>query len=82
MLEPARNLLKRLWERWKIFAHVVGNFQARVILTLFYLLLVPPFALIVKLAKDPLSLRAAHRSTYWLTRPTPQEPGSAGRQQF
>ena len=30
-----------------------GNFQSRVILTLFYLLIVPIFALIVKVFKDP-----------------------------
>ena len=53
----ARNLLHLVWERWKVVAHVIGNFQARVLLTVFYFLIVPPFALVVKLAKDPMGLR-------------------------
>jgi hypothetical protein len=73
--------LKRLWARWTVIAHAIGNFQARVLLTLFYFAIVPPFALIVKLAKDPLRLRPPRGESFWIARP-PADPAEAGRRQF
>jgi hypothetical protein len=35
----------------------VGEFQSRLILTLFYFLVVPVFAMLARLAGDPLGLR-------------------------
>lgn len=46
----------RIWNRWKSIAHKIGNFQARLILILFYFLILAPFALIVK-RLDPLGMR-------------------------
>lgn len=68
-----------MWARWKVVAHVIGNFQARVLLTLFYFAIVPPFALVVKLAKDPLGLRPPRGTSFWGTRPG-TDPGAARRQ--
>lgn len=48
---------KRIWEWWKPVAHKIGNFQARIILTVFYFTLFAPFALIVKYATDPLRIK-------------------------
>lgn len=42
MIKPA---LKALWTRWKAIAHVIGDFQARLLLTLFYFLVLGPFAI-------------------------------------
>ena len=64
-------LWRRAWERWQRIAHVIGNFQARVMLALFYFVAVPPFAVIVKLFKDPLHYRVP-RGTFWLDRPLPE----------
>ena len=36
------DLLKLAWRKWKAFAHVLGNFQARLLLTVFYVLIVGP----------------------------------------
>jgi len=36
----------RIWARWKVVAPSIGNFQARVLLSVFYFVVVPPFALI------------------------------------
>jgi hypothetical protein len=58
---------KRLWERWKRIAHAIGNFQARVLLTILYLLLVLPFGLAVRLFADPLRIRK--RPHGWLEHP-------------
>ena len=63
---PGRRLM-RLWGRWKIVAHAIGNFQARVILSLLYFLLIPPFGLLVRIFMDPLQLRQARRESFWLT---------------
>ncbi|MGE5060725.1 MAG: hypothetical protein ACM3N3_15900 [Betaproteobacteria bacterium] len=48
---------KRLWERWNRIAKAIGDFQARLILSVFYFIIVGPFALILRWAADPLSLK-------------------------
>ncbi|MGQ0792575.1 MAG: hypothetical protein ACT4NX_00600 [Deltaproteobacteria bacterium] len=49
--------LKALWEWWKPLARKIGDFQARVILTVFYFVFLSPFALIVRFATDPLAIK-------------------------
>jgi hypothetical protein len=76
------NLFKKFWEKWKIFGHKVGNFQARLILSLFYFTVVCPFGMIVKFISKPLRLQLSHGSN-WL----PHEGGgedvmSRARRQF
>ena len=78
VLRPAA----RAWARWKAIAHVIGNFQARVLLSLFYFLVVPPFALIVKVWKDPLRLRLHRGTSGWIERPAAETSSEAGRRQF
>jgi len=58
---------KRLWEGWKRLAHKIGNFQARVLLTILYAVLVLPFGLAVRLLADPL--RVKRRPEGWLEHP-------------
>jgi hypothetical protein len=60
-------MLKRAWEAWKRIAHVIGNFQARVLLTIFYAVLVFPFGIVARLFSDPLRIK--RRPTQWLDRP-------------
>ncbi len=59
--------LKNLWSAWKRIAHKIGNFQARVILTVLYAIVVLPFGLAVRLFSDPLRIK--HRPTRWLDHP-------------
>jgi hypothetical protein len=59
--------LKRFWKAWTRLARKIGNFQARVLLTLLYAILVLPFGLIVRLFADPLRIK--HRPTQWLKHP-------------
>ena len=59
--------LKRAWEAWKRFGHKVGNFQARVLLTIFYGVLVMPFGLAARMFSDPLRIK--QRPTQWLDHP-------------
>ncbi len=54
--EPAVG--RSLWELWKRAAKKIGDFQARVLLTLFYFVVLAPFALAVRWGSDPLALKA------------------------
>ncbi len=56
--------LRRLWERWKVIAEKIGHFQARLILSLVYFVVVSPFALIVRISRDPLGLRRVEGSNW------------------
>jgi hypothetical protein len=53
-----------VWDRWNRLMHGVGNFQARLILTLMYYVVVMPFGLIVRSFTDPLRIK--HPPTAWL----------------
>lgn len=41
-----------------MLARAVGDIQARVLLTLFYFVILGPFALVVRWASDPLAIKA------------------------
>lgn len=74
-------LLRLLWEHWKGFAHRFGNFQARLLLLLFYYVVLAPFALVLKLFSDPLRLRRG--SGEWTPRRTREGDAlSAARREF
>jgi hypothetical protein len=49
--------MRNLWEGWKRIARKIGDFQARIILTLFYFFVVGPFALLLQWRTDPLALK-------------------------
>jgi lipopolysaccharide/colanic/teichoic acid biosynthesis glycosyltransferase len=59
--QEKQNLLLKLWVRWKRFGRRLGDFQARLILTVLYFVVVAPFALIVRFASDPLSIKPHQR---------------------
>ena len=61
------DFLKRIWQGWKKIAHKIGNFQARVLLTIFYGVLVLPFGLAARLFSDPLRIK--NKPTEWLQHP-------------
>jgi hypothetical protein len=59
---------KRLWQAFKAFSRKVGNFQARIILTVFYGILVLPFGLAARLFSDPLRIKRL--PTNWVDHPS------------
>lgn len=71
--------LKRFWAAWKRFAHALGNFQARILLTLIYAVLILPFGLMVRLFSD--SLRTKERPEAWLDYPTVSNEMEQARRQ-
>jgi len=76
-----RRLLKAAWGRWTRIAHAIGTFQARLILAVLYVILLPPFALIARLAGDPLQLRAG-AGPRWLVRAPSGSRLEDARRQF
>ena len=72
---------RKLWERWKVIAHRIGTFQARLILSFLYLVVLPPFALRSRLGADPLGRRPAPGPTYWRPRPEGDPTLDAARKQ-
>ena len=49
--------LKKAWAVWKRIAHKIGDFQARVLLTVIYAVLILPFGLVVRWFSDPLNIK-------------------------
>jgi hypothetical protein len=62
-----RALRTKLWEGWKKFGHALGNFQARVLLTVIYAVLIMPFGLLVRFFAD--SLHSKKRPERWFDHP-------------
>ena len=52
-----KSFFRKIWDGWKKIARKIGDFNARVILTIFYLILLMPFALLVKAFTDPLEIK-------------------------
>ena len=63
-------LLRRLWKGWKAFAHALGRVQTMILLTLFYVLILVPTGLLLRLCgKTPLAYSAAgDAGTFWVSR--------------
>ena len=59
--------LKKAWAVWKRIAHQIGNFQARVLLTVIYAVLILPFGLVVRWFSDPLNIKK--RPVDWFDHP-------------
>ncbi len=59
-------LLKQLWKRWRAFGQVMGDFVARIFMTVFYFTVAIPFGIGVRVFKDPLHLKSPR--TTWLKR--------------
>lgn len=74
------DMLGRFWKKVKIFLEKVGNFQSRVLLTLFYILLVIPMGLIMKLFSDPLRLRGQGDSAWIPKKYQENDSQNVGRQ--
>lgn len=77
-----KHFLRRVWRGWVEIAGYFGDFQARLILTLFYVTILLPFALIMRLFADPLRVRKAPADSGWLPRQEHETDLQATRQQF
>jgi len=57
MKSSSKNVVVRAWAAWKKIARRIGDFQARVILTVLYFIVIAPFALAVRRLADPLAIK-------------------------
>jgi len=56
--------VKRIWKKWLVAARIIGNFQSQLILSLFYLIIFSPVALLYKLLADPFNLRKKLKTNF------------------
>ncbi len=74
--------LRELWAAWKRVARKIGDFQARVLLTIFYFVLLAPFALIVRRTSDPLALKPGTPRGWGERHNAPEYTVEMARKQF
>ena len=72
---------KRLWEHWLRIAKVIGDFQAGVILTIFYIVIFGPMAICFRLLSGALHLKKPATVT-WSSRAPVDQNLDAARRQF
>jgi hypothetical protein len=73
-------MMRRLWEGWKVVAERIGHFQGRVLLNVIYFVVVTPFALFVKISRDPLRERPASDTNWIEEKPRAQDLESSRKQ--
>lgn len=61
---PMRQLLRTFYRYWMRFAHVLGWINSRILLTIFFLVVFGPIAIIRLLYR--LTRRSSDRDSYWL----------------
>jgi hypothetical protein len=70
------------WERWKRFGKWIGDYQARALLSVFYFIVLAPFALVVRRWSDPLAVKPGSANG-WRGRSLPEgSPMKKATQQF
>jgi hypothetical protein len=72
-------MLNRAWQGWKHIARAIGTFQARVLLTIFYAVVVLPFGIFVRAFLDPMRIKV--RPSGWLEQPTESHDRSWAKRQ-
>ncbi len=80
MLRTVWQGVKDIWEAWKQLARRIGNFQARVLLTILYAVFILPFGLAVRWFADPLRIK--RRPPQWLDHPDETSEMSWARRQW
>jgi hypothetical protein len=78
----AAAVLKRIWAAWKRIGQFIGDFIARVVLSLFYFTLFAPFGIGVRLFGDPLDTRTKTNPSLWVDRSTRDLALEDARRQF
>ena len=56
--------LRSAWERWKKIARAIGVVQTRILMVVFYFVLVLPLGLVMRMRGDPLHLKAPRGSNW------------------
>lgn len=72
-------ILKKIWHQWKKFGLMMGDFVARVALTIFYFTIFVPFGVAVHFFMDMLDSKG--RTASWITRTTGDKTLDQARRQ-
>jgi hypothetical protein len=75
-------LLRRFWERWKRFGKKIADIQARLLLTIFYYVLLAPFALALRRWGDPLGIKTGSPKGWHTRAPGNGTPKEQAARQF
>ncbi len=59
-------MLRKIWQAWRRFGLWMGNWVARVVLTVFYFTIALPFGLVARFTQDTLDMRGSSRG--WVKR--------------
>ncbi len=62
-------MMRKIWEAWKKIAKKIGDFNSRVILTVFYFVFITPISIPIKF-KDPLGIK--NKKQGWIPKQTPE----------
>ena len=77
-----KQFLNRLWHGWQELGRHIGDFQARLLLTVFYFTIYVPFGLLTRLFLDPLQVRRGTANSGLNPRKTMDTDLQASRRQF
>jgi len=77
-----KTAVARTWRTWSELTRCMGDFQARLVLTLLYFSWIAPFGLLLRLLGDPLDIRGVPKSTAWKKRAAQKRDMQSLRSQF
>lgn len=81
--EFAPRIFKRIWHRWMGFSKRMGSFQSRIMLSLFFFIVISPIAVLIKLLGDPLRIKGIKAAeTFWLAKEESSDEIEDYRRQF
>ena len=69
------------WDRWKQIAHAIGVVQTRILMVIFYFIVVFPLGLIIRATDDRLHLKPRQGSN-WTPIVSEEQSLSSARRQF
>jgi hypothetical protein len=75
------NILKKVWRKWKYIAGIIGTFQSRILLTIFYFVILLPAGIIFRIFKDPLKIKSPLK-TAWIDKTSQCESLDEMRKQY
>lgn len=76
------NLLNTLWKKWLRIAHAIGNFQAQVLFTIFYFLVLFPVGIKIRFSQDPLNLAGIKKKSNFSPWMHPEESLKEARKPY
>jgi hypothetical protein len=77
------NLARLMWDAWKAYSHRAGGYQAQVLLSTVYLVVLGPSAIAARITGSRLlDVDARVRPTYWVERKPADKTVAALERQF